>query len=349
VTVRLAHGPLRDWAAACLRAAGVPDEVSATVARCLVQTSLWGIDSHGVLRLTHYLTRLSLGSIAANAPVTVTATSPCIAQLDGGHGLGIAHCVQGMDLAIDLARRSGVGIVGVGNSSHCGAMGLYTREAARQGFIGVAMTHSSSVVVPHGGKAKYFGTNPISIAAPREGAQPVCLDMATSQVAWNRILNAQIEGTALDPGIAVDEHGVPTTVAAEAKAGIALGGPTYGYKGYGLAFMIELLCGPLNGMTFGPRVNDMYGQLGEHRRIGHFLLAIDPRRFAGGPMLAATVDELVKDLKTRGEILHPGEPEEARERERLESGIPVEPVAFADMAAWSAKLGLAPPEALPPT
>lgn len=343
MTVRVAHGPLAEWARACLCAVGVPVDDAATVGDNLVQTSLWGIDSHGVLRLTHYLTRLTLGSIVADAKPVVTKTGPVTAQMDGRDGLGIAHAVEAMAVAIAMAKEAGIGIVGVGNSSHCGAMGLYTREAARQGLVGIAMTHSSSVVVPHGGKHKYFGTNPISFAFPREGGEPVCLDMATSQVAWNKVLNARIEGATLDPGLAVDENGEPTTDPHLAAAGIALGGPTYGYKGYGLAFAIELLCGPLNGMTFGPRVNDMYGQLDKPRRIGHFLMAIDPARFACGSMLEATVDELVRDLKTRGEILFPGEPELIHEKERRVNGIPIEPVAYADMLAWSGKLGISPP------
>jgi ureidoglycolate dehydrogenase (NAD+) len=225
-------------------------------------------------------------------------------------------------------------------------MGLYTRAAARQGLVGIAMTHASSIVVPHGGRERYFGTNPISFAFPREGGEPVCLDMATSQVAWNKILNARIEGVPLEPGLAVDAAGEPTTDPERATAGIPLGGPTYGYKGYGLAFMIELLCGPLNGMTFGPRVTGMYEELEKPRRIGHFLMALDPMRFAGGPLLAATADEMIADLKGRGEILAPGDPELIAERERQDSGIPIEPAAWADMGSWSKRLGVAPPQPL---
>jgi ureidoglycolate dehydrogenase (NAD+) len=346
VTVRVAHGPLAEWARACLNAVGVPEADAATVAGHLVQTSLWGIDSHGILRLTHYLTRLSNGSIVADAKPVVTKTGPVTAQLDGRDGLGIAHAVQAMALAIGMAREAGIGTVGVGNSSHCGAMGLYTREAARQGLVGIAMTHSSSIVIPHGGRHKYFGTNPISLAFPRAGDVPVCLDMATSQVAWNKVLNARIEGVPLEPGLAVDGDGNPTTDSATAAAGIPLGGPTYGYKGYGLAFMIELLCGPLNGMTFGPRVTGMYDEMEKPRRIGHFLMALDPARFAGGGTLAATVDEMIGDLKGRGEILAPGDPELIAERERLVTGIPIEAAAWADMRAWSSKLGVATPGTL---
>jgi ureidoglycolate dehydrogenase (NAD+) len=235
-----------------------------------------------------------------------------------------------------------VGVVGVGHSSHCGAMGLYTRMAAKDHLVGIAMTHSSSVVAPHGGRDRYFGTNPISIAFPRKGGEPVCLDMATSQVAWNKVLNARIENETLDPGVAVDRDGKPTTDPHQARAGIALGGPIYGYKGYGLAFMIDLLCGAMNGMAFGRHINSMYEELDRPRKIGHLLIAIDPDRFAGADTLEATVAALVKDLRTQGDILFPGEPELIEQEKRRVSGVPIDDRAFADMIAWSHKLGVPP-------
>jgi ureidoglycolate dehydrogenase (NAD+) len=166
--------------------------------------------------------------------------------------------------------------------------------------------------------------------------------MATSQVAWNKILNARIENQPLEPGLAVDADGNPTTDPHAARAGIPLGGPTYGYKGYGLALMIDLLCGAMNGMTYGRHLNNMYEDLDRPRKIGHLMIAIDPGRFAGGETLEATVDAMVKDLKTQGEILHPGEPELIAEKERRASGIPIDNEAFADMIAWSKKLGVPP-------
>src|SRR6185437_16410009 len=249
--IRVSKARLTAWSVACLEKVGVPPAEAKLVGESLVQTSVWGIDSHGVLRLTHYLRRLTLGSIKAAAVPVVTRTGPVTAQVHGEDGLGIVHATLAMETAIEMASESGAGIVGVGHSSHCGAMGLYTRMAAREGLVGIAITHSSSVVVPHGGKEKYFGTNPISFAFARANGEPLCLDMATSQVAWNKVLNARIEGRALEEGIAVDELGVPTTDAKKARAAIPLGGPAYGYKGYGLAFAIDLLCGALNGMTFG--------------------------------------------------------------------------------------------------
>jgi ureidoglycolate dehydrogenase (NAD+) len=290
-----------------------------------VQTSVWGIDSHGVLRLTHYLRRMTIGSIKAASTPVVMRTGPVTAQVHGEDGLGIVHAALAMETAIDMAKENGAGIVGVGHSSHCGAMGLYTRMAAREHLVGIAMTHSSSVVVPHGGTQKYFGTNPVSFAFARQGGEPICLDMATSQVAWNRVLNARIEGRDLEPGLAVDGDGKPTTDAQRAAAAVPLGGPTYGYKGYGLAFMIDLLCGALNGMTFGRHINSMYEDLEHPRKIGHLLIAVDPGRFAGGDSLEETVDAVVRDLKTQGEILYPGEPELIEEKRRLAEGIPSTP------------------------
>jgi ureidoglycolate dehydrogenase (NAD+) len=340
--VRVPHERLAAWAVACLEKVGVPPAEAKLVGESLVQTSVWGIDSHGVLRLTHYLRRMTIGSIKAAATPVVMRTGPVTAQIHGEDGLGIVHATLAMETAIEMARESGVGVVGVGHSSHCGAVGLYSRMAAREGLVGIAMTHSSAVVVPHGGRHRYFGTNPVSIAFARAGGEPVCLDMATSQVAWNKVLNARIENQPLDPGLAVDADGNPTTDPHAARAGIPLGGPTYGYKGYGLALMIDLLCGAMNGMTYGRHLNNMYEDLDRPRKIGHLMIAIDPGRFAGGETLEATVDAMVKDLKTQGEILHPGEPEILAEKERRASGIPIDNEAFADMIAWSKKLGVPP-------
>ncbi len=338
---RVERGRLAAWAVACLEKVGVPPPEAKLVGESLVQTSTWGVDSHGVLRLTHYLQRMTLSSIKAASTPVVMRTGPVTAQVHGEDGLGIVHATLAMETAIEMAQENGVGVVGVGHSSHCGAMQLYTRLAASQGLVGIAMTHSSSVVVPHGGTQKYFGTNPISIAVPRSGGEPVCLDMATSQIAWNKVLNARIEGYDLDEGVAVDAEGKPTSDPHKARAGIPLGGPIYGYKGFGLAFMVDLLCGALNGMTFGRHINSMYEQLDQPRKIGHLLVAIDPGRFAGADTLQATTDAVVADLRTQGEILYPGEPEEREQQERLAQGIPIDDAALKDMREWSGKLGVA--------
>ena len=342
MSTRVSHTRLTEWAVACLQAVGCSEADAQLVGGSLVQTSLWGVDSHGILRLTHYLRRLTTGSIDAKAEPLVKRTGPVTAQLDGMDGLGIIHAMRAMEVAMEMARTTGVGVVGVSDSSHCGAMGLYTRTAARSKLIGIAMTHSSSVVAPHGGKAKFFGTNPLSIAFPRAQGEPICLDMATAQVAWNKVLNARIENVPLEPGLTIDAKGEPTTDPHKAEALIPLGGETYGYKGYGLAFMIELLCGMLNGMTYGPHVTKMYEELDKPRKLGHLLIAIDPKRFAGAATMESTAEMMINELRGEGDILFPGEPELLEEQRRRADGVPIEPAALADMNAWSEKLGLQP-------
>ena len=337
---------LAAWARRCLLAVGVGDQHVRTVSDALVQTSLWGIDSHGIARLTHYLARIQAGSVDPRPRITVTDTGPCTAQLHGGHGLGIVVCFAAMDHALQLARTSGAGIVGISESSHCGAIGLYTRHAAAHGLIGVAFTHADSIVAPHGGTQKFLGTNPLSIAFPQADGPPVCLDMATSSIPWNRVMNARREHATLPDGVAVDAEGATTRDADAAAALLPLGGAGYGHKGYALALMIDLLCGPLNGMPFADAIPPMFGDLTAQRHLGSLVMALDPARFAGGVQLAERVRDAMLRLKSQpGDIQYPGEPEVRREAERRAAGIPVEPGLWADMQQWSDRLGVALPAA----
>jgi ureidoglycolate dehydrogenase (NAD+) len=327
---KMIHVPaetLRALAATRLRACGVPRADAQVVADSLVQTSLWGIDSHGIARLPHYLRRIQSGSIEAKPAMRFTATGPCTGTLDGGHGLGILVCRRAMDEAIQLARASGVGVVGCHHSTHCGAIGLYGRQAARAGLIGVAFTHSDAFVVPHGGKHAFLGTNPICIAVPSDEGQPVCLDMATAATTMNRMMNARRDGMPLPNGVALDRRGQPTTDAQRVAALL----PMAEHKGYALAFLIDVLCGPLNGMPFGPHIPVMYGDLSERRNLGSLMMALDPMRFAGGATLAMTVAAMANEARHQppavdgGEVLVPGDPEYRTERVRAVQGIPVEP------------------------
>ncbi|MEO8411665.1 MAG: Ldh family oxidoreductase [Propionivibrio sp.] len=332
---------LTAWGVACLRAAGVSEADAQCVADSLVQTSLWGIDSHGIARLPHYLERLARGSIKARPEVVVKETGASTAQVHGGHGQGILVAHRANAVAIELARQTGVGAVGVSDSSHCGAMALYTRPAARAGLVAIAFTHSDSMAAPHGGTRAFFGTNPISIAFPRAGHEPACLDMATTSIPFNRVINARREGHPLPPGVAYDGDGRITTDAEAARALIPLGSAEFGHKGYGLALMADLLCGPLNGNPYGPTISNMFTELDAYRHLGAFFLVLDPQRFAGGATLAATVETMAQALAAQpGSPLMPGDPELDEERIRRAQGIPIEPVLAQQMREWSARLAV---------
>lgn len=337
---------LTAWAVRGLRVLDVPLRDARTIAEGLVQTSLWGIDSHGIARLGHYFTRLQNGSIEARPRIRVVRRGSASASVDGGHGHGIVVCRLAMATAITLARRAGVGAVGVANSTHAGAIGLYGRQAAAAGMISIGFTHSDAFVAPHGGRQRFLGTNPICITIPtRDPERPLCLDMATSAVPYNRVVNARREKRPLQPGWALDAQGRPT-LDAEAAACLL---PLAGYKGYGLALMIDLLCGPLNGMPFGPHIPAMYANLTKRRRLGCFFLVVDPRRFAGGARLPAVAERMAREARAQprlaeaGEILVPGDPEYRTARRRA-AGIPIEAGLGKEMAAWSRRLGIPEPE-----
>ncbi len=335
---------LRIWISRVFVVAGMPEADAEQSAGQLVQTSLWGIDSHGVSRVPHYLNRLRRGSIKARPEMAFEATGPATGNVDGDHGLGFVVCTFAEDKAIELALAGGAGVVGVRNSSHCGAIGLYSRRAAAKGLIGISFTHANSFVIPHDGNRPFFGTNPISIAIPTtDAARPLCLDMATSVVPMNRIHNARRENRPVPPGLGVDKDGRDTT---DARAIAALK-PMGGHKGYAMAFVIDMLCGPLNGMPYGPHLNKMYEELDEYRRLGSLMIALDPRRFFGGAGLAAAAFAAIAEVKNQGErVLYPGEPEYESEVRRLKEGIPVEPGLWGQYAEWSERLAI--PLPIPP-
>ena len=344
--LRVSASDLRFWGQACLEQLAMSADDARLIAEHLVQTSLWGIDSHGIARLPHYLGRISGGSISAKPQIQVLSTGPCTARVDGGHGHGIVICKRAMDEAISLALTNGIGAVGVENSSHCGAIGLYGRQATRKGLVAFALTHSDAFVAPYGGSSKFLGTNPICLAVPTEDPErPVCLDMATSAVPWNRVMNARRENKPLEPGWALDAQGQPTTDPHAVACLLPLGD----YKGYGLAFLIDLFCGPLNGMPFGLHIPAMYGDNGEHRRLGSFMMAINPKMFGGGEMLAHVATTMAKEARTQPlagdaeQVQVPGDPEYHTQEERSRDGIPIEPGLLKEMQAWSQTLGVAIP------
>ena len=345
-TITVPAPALVAWAVGCLTALRLSKRDAHEVGFSLVQTSLWGIDSHGIARLGHYLARLKAGSIEPRPRIRMRRTGPCTGQVDGGHGHGIVVCRRAMSEAMALAMKNGIGAIGVSNSTHCGAAGLYGRQAASAGLIGISFTHADSFVAPHGGTKKFLGTNPICITIPTTDSEhPLCLDMATSVVPYNVIVNHRREGRALKNGWAIDARGQPTI---DPQAATCLL-PMAGYKGYALAFMIELLCGPLNGMQFGPHIAKMYVGLSKRRRLGSFYIAIDPTRFAGGKDLARIATRMAKVARAQPRasateaVLAPGDPEFMCAKKRAVEGIPIEAGLQQEMASWSKRLAVKTP------
>lgn len=316
---------LINYCSRLLIAHGLSERDAENVAESLVESNLRGIDSHGVARLPHYLSRIESGSIKAQPRMVFEKLGASVGQLDGGHGLGQLVMSRATDEVIDLARESGAGWVSISNSSHCGALAHYGLRIAEEGMIGFVFTHVDPMVLAYGAKEAFCGTNPICITAPGKNDRSLCLDMATSVVPWNTIANAAMEGIQIPEDWAVDESGMPTTDAKSVAAIHAFGG----HKGSGLGLMIDILCSMLSGAPFGPHIPKMYGDMKETRRLGGLVGAIRIENFTPLDTFRNRISDLVEEWgnlpssSPSTQVFYPGEPEKICRKKRLAHGIPV--------------------------
>ncbi|HJV12066.1 MAG TPA: Ldh family oxidoreductase [Burkholderiales bacterium] len=304
---------LEAFTAACLEKLGVGSADARLVAETLVAANLRGVDSHGVVRLPHYATRLRNGTVNARPNITARRTGPSTALVEGDAGMGQLVAARAMREAIALAKESGAGAVVARDSSHCGACAWFVEMAVKEGLIGVALTHTDSIMVPPGMKRIFLGSNPIAFGAPG-----VIIDMSTTHVAWGKILVARQEGKSIPPDWGIDADGKPTTDP-HRVVGLA---PTGGHKGYALATMVEILCAQLAGVPFGRHVTKMYGELDKPRNLGHFMLALDVARFTAREGFAQAIGAFLTEIRAEG-ALAPGDPERRSAERRRSEGIPL--------------------------
>jgi ureidoglycolate dehydrogenase (NAD+) len=336
------HAKLAAFTAACFEKLGLPTADARLIAETLVESNLRGVDSHGVVRLPHYATRLRKGSIKARPTITVKRTGPATAMVEGDAGMGQLVAVRAMNEAIEIARESGVGAVGARNSSHCGAMAYFVEMAAREGLLGIALTHTDPIMAPTGMKRNFLGSNPIAFGAPGGAAPPFVIDMATTNVAWGKVIVARQEGKTIPPDWGVDAEGRPATDP-NRVTGLA---PMAGPKGYALAAMIEVLCAHLMGVPFGTHVTKMYGELDKPRNLGHFMLAIDVARFTDPATFRAQIDLFVREIRAEPPVdparppLAPGEPERLTAEKRRRTGVPLGEGVLADLNKLARELEL---------
>jgi ureidoglycolate dehydrogenase (NAD+) len=332
--MRVPHDRLTSFTADCLEKLGLEAAAARLVAETLVAANLRGVDSHGVVRLPHYAARLRNGTVNARPNITLRKTGPSAALVEGDRGMGQLVATRAMDEAIALAAQTGVGAVVARNSSHCGACAWFVEMAVRKGMIGIALTHTDSIMVPPGMKRIFLGSNPIAFGAP--GArEPVIIDMSTTHVAWGKVLVARQEGKTIPPDWGVDAQGKPTTDAQQV-VGLA---PTGGHKGYALALMIEILCAQLAGVPFGRHVTKMYGELDKARNLGHFMLALDIARFTDQKAFADQIAMLMQEIHDEG-ALAPGDPERLNAERRKRDGIELPEATASELRALAGELGV---------
>jgi len=313
----------REVFAAC----GLPDTDAATVAGALIDADLVGADAHGIFRLASYARNLQTGRVNPKAKITVVQRSPATALIDGDNGMGHLVMTRAANLAVELARASGVGWVGARRSNHAGAAGVYATIPLAQGMVGIyAAVSSANHMAPWGGSEPLMGTNPIAVAIPAGKEAPVVLDIATSVASFGTIRTHAITGTPLPEGWVVDRKtGEPITDAKRVAEGVLL--PIGGYKGSGLALMIGLLAGVLNGAAFGRDVIDFTAPGTDECNTGQFMVALDVARFLPPEIFAAEMDRHLDELRSSVRlpgvdiIRHPGEERRRRKEDRSKNGV----------------------------
>jgi LDH2 family malate/lactate/ureidoglycolate dehydrogenase len=331
---------------ALLRAAGASDEEAKAVATGCVNANLAGHDSHGIIAVPTYIDRIKAGHIVPGAKWTIVQESPTTTVIDGHWGFGFHVNAKAMALTIEKAKTANVAACTVFRQSHVGRLAAYPLMAIQEGMIGLATADSGrspKIVAPYGGREARLGTNPISIAVPSDLDAPFYLDMATSAVAAGKIALAVSRNEDIPQGWIVDSEGRHTTDPRQYRKGgalLPLGG-SEGYKGSGLAAMVEVLCGLLTGLGFGVEPT------GRHND-GCFMAVFNVAAFRPLQQFKKEVAEFARYLKetplSEGStgVFYPGEVEHIREAQRKVSGIEIEDATWDKLRALATEYKLAP-------
>jgi (2R)-3-sulfolactate dehydrogenase (NADP+) len=261
-----------------LVAAGMDSAKAATSAHAIVASDRWGIGSHGLMRLPFYLDRLKAGGINPKAELKKVTDMPGLVIFDGEDGLGHWQIQHAAQLAAERAKINGIAAVGVGRSSHCGALGIYVWPMIDAGLVGIAFSTGPAVMPPTGGNKPLLSTSPVAAGIPTN--PPTVVDLATSAVARGKIQAKAQAGAELEPGWAFTKDGAPTIDAKEALAGMLA--PLGGAKGYALAVLVESLTGVLIGPTLSKNIPDMFNHDFDSapQEIAHFVIAIDASKLS---------------------------------------------------------------------
>jgi LDH2 family malate/lactate/ureidoglycolate dehydrogenase len=324
-------------------ACGLAPDAAQRVAAGLVEADLDGVPSHGVMLIDMYIERIRRRSVSTRDQADVVSDRGCAVVLDAGHALGHLTGEQAMELAIERAKRLGAGVAAVRHGFHFGTARRYAQQAAQAGCIGIAMCNTRPLMPAPGGAERVVGNNPIAIALPVDGAVPIVLDMATSEAAMGKIRLAEKANEPIPANWAAKSDGTPTTSAAEAVAGMLL--PSGGPKGFGLAFVIDLMCGLLSGGASGGAVRPLYGDLSVPYDCSHLFIAIDVAHFCdldGFRMqAAAAADRIRSGQRAPGveQLFAPGEPE-WRKRERSGGTVELAPAVADMLVKFARELGI---------
>jgi len=308
---------------------GLSNADAAYTAQCMVQTNLWGVDSHGVLRAPIYASRIKKGVINPAPQFTTVSGGPskALEVMDGDAGMGYIVAREGMSRAINKAKQFGTGTVLVKNSNHLGAAALFARMASEQGLIGIAATSVIPNIGMKGNKEPSTGNNPIAMAAPLYNEFPFCLDISMSNVAGGKLLLAAKNNEKIPTDWAVTQEGLETDDPVEGFKGFLL--PVGMHKGFGMSLFIDILAGVASGGAFSHQLRSMYKHPDDPSLTCHLFYVIDPGCIMPQAEFEARMREWAGMIQSTPMVnpgqkqIIPGELEFLSEKRRLQEGFPL--------------------------
>ena len=314
-TVSLTLDEISNLAKKTLIANGCDDETATILSDLIMKAERDGSLSHGLFRLPAYVSGLKSGKINGKARPEVKKISPSVIKVLGNNCLAPMVLNKGLPELIKTAKENGVAILAINNSHHMAAMWPETEAVAEEGLVAFACTSYKPAVAPAGAIKPLFGTNPISFAWPRPGNTPVVFDMATASMAMGEVQVAKREGHKVPLGTGLTKEGKETTDPGEiVDGGVLL--PFGGYKGSGIAMMVELLAGALVGDNFSFETAAKDNKDGGPPSGGEFILAISPDKISGSGW-DKHADEFFKKMSSMEGVRLPGE---RRHKNRLDKG-----------------------------
>ena len=292
-------------------------------ADALINAELVGAPSHGLSRLKMYCDRINKKVINPKPKIKIKKISQSITQIDANNSIGFVAADIGIKKAISNAKKTGIGLVGIKNSGHYGLSGYYAEQAVKKNLIVMCFTNAPPAIAPHGAKKSLFGTNPICFGTPTASKIPFILDTSVSVINRGKIRVAARTNKKIPEGVALDKFGKPTTDAKKALAGVQL--PIAGFRGSGLAWMVDILSGVLTGGNHGGKVKDPFDDFSGPQNIGHLFIAIKPNLFVGNynERIKENIKRIKRLPKIKGvkEILYPGQNKHRRYKKNLNKNI----------------------------
>ncbi|MDR3292014.1 MAG: Ldh family oxidoreductase [Methanobrevibacter sp.] len=303
---------------------GVNKENSEIVSEATLDADLKGFTSHGLGRFHNYIMGIELNNINPDGELIIERETEAMALVNGNNNFGHVVAYKSMKIAIEKAKKVGIAAVGTNNSNHFGVTGFYSDLAIKNGVIGFVIANTEPAIAPLGGKEPIIGTNPIAIGVP--GNNYISVDMATSATARGKLLEASRKGEKIPEGLALDSDGNPTIDPNKALEGSIL--PFGGHKGYSLAFIIEILTGPLVGAAYGKQVKGT-ATCKENCTKGDLFVAIDPDKFVGITEFKKETESFINELRTSepGTII-PGDIETKKMDNFRKEGLNIDKVLY---------------------